>query len=166
MTLEQIKTLFDFDRWATQRILEVASALQPEKYLQDLASSHGGIHGTFVHAFAADTIWLERLTGAPRHPMITAAEIPNLATLREEWNRWRGSMDEYLGTLSDARLLEGFSHQDSKGNSYTYPLYYVLQHLVNHSTYHRGQVVSMLRQQGAKPVNTDLISFYRMRARS
>jgi len=161
MTHTEIMTLFSYDAWATERILEVATALQPEKYAQHLGSSHGGIHGTLVHAVAADRIWLDRLTGKANPAMMSEKELPTIAAVREEWSKWRVEMETYLRTLSDIKLLEPFSHQDTKGNTFNYPLYYVFQHLVNHSTFHRGQVVSMLRQQGAKPVNSDLIYYYR-----
>ncbi len=166
MTWEEAKTLFDYDAWATERILEVASALPPERYSQNLGSSHGGIHGTLVHAYAADRIWLDRLSGIPQPAMIPETAVPTLAVLRQQWKLWRAEMAAYLASLSDAKLNEPFSHQDTKGNSYTYPLYHVLQHIINHSTYHRGQVVSMLRQQGARPVNSDLIYYYRSVGRS
>ena len=71
MTIAEIKTLFAYDRWAMERILEVASTLQPEKYAQHLGSSHGGIHGTLVHALAADRLWLDRLTGMSQPVMLS-----------------------------------------------------------------------------------------------
>ena len=166
MTHAEIKSLFEYNKWATERILEVASTLQPEKYAQHLGSSHGGIHGTLVHALAANRLWLDRLTGRPQPVMLSEKDLPTLTTVRDEWSTWKVEMDQYLETLSDIGLTETFSHQDSKGNTYSYPLYQVLQHLVNHSTFHRGQVVSMLRQQGVKPVNSDLIYYYRSLKRS
>src|SRR3972149_1817847 len=166
MTYTEIKSLLEYNKWATERILEVASALQPEKYAQHLGSSHGGIHGTFVHAIAANRLWLDRLAGRPQAVMLSEKDLPTLAAVRDEWSKWKVDMDQYLQTLSDNKLTESFSHQDSKGNTYSYPLSQVLQHLVNHAAFHRGQVVSMLRQQGAKPVNTDLIYYYRTLHRS
>jgi len=166
MTHTEIKNLISYDAWAMERILEVVSALPAEKYTQHLGSSHGGLHGTLVHAVAADRLWLDRLTGKSRPVMLSEKDLPTFAAVRDEWSKWRIEIEQYLQTLSDIRLGEQFSHQDSKGNTYRYPLYHVLQHLVNHSTFHRGQVVSMLRQQGAKPVNSDLIYYYRTLQRS
>jgi uncharacterized damage-inducible protein DinB len=68
----------------------------------------------------------------------------------------------FLGSLqSDQDLVKSLTYKDLKGNSYTQPLIQTIQQVLNHATYHRGQVVTMLRQLGVKPVNTDLITYYR-----
>lgn len=161
MTHAEVETLFSYDAWAMERIFHVVSSLPPEQYSQHLGSSHGGIHGTLVHAVAADRFWLDRLTGKAEPVMMSEKDFPTFSAVRDEWSAWRSEMERYLQTLSDSKLEEMFSHKDSKGNTHSYPVSHVLQHLVNHSTYHRGQVVSMLRQQGVKPVNSDLIYYYR-----
>ena len=70
----------------------------------------------------------------------------------------------YVGGLSAADLERSFDYRDMKGNPHSSLLWQTLQHVANHSTYHRGQVTTLLRQLGAKPVGTDLIGFYRERA--
>lgn len=63
MTLADILTLFEYDEWATSRTLESLSSLSEGKYQENLKSSHGGIHGTLVHIYSADMIWLGRWKG-------------------------------------------------------------------------------------------------------
>ena len=72
---------------------------------------------------------------------------------------------DFVASLTSEDLLRTLSYKTMSGESHTQPHWQMLQHVANHSTYHRGQITTMLRQlEGAKPVSTDLIAFYRMRA--
>ena len=161
MTKQELITLFDFDRWAMERTLAVVSAISPDQYKKNLATSHGSVHGTLCHAIAAGRLWLDRLKGKPSPVMTTEQEIPGLPELQGLWQAWQTEMSTFLATLTDASVQNPFSHTDSKGRTFSYPMSNVLQHLVNHTTYHRGQVIAMLRQLGAKPVNCDFIYYLR-----
>ncbi len=160
MTIREIKDLFAFDAWATGRTLEAVSALTEEQFRKDIGNSFGSVHGTLTHLFGADKIWLARWkqgTPAPTKP----EDVPSLDYLKEKWNEVFGETRSFVASLSEDQLRNPFSYKDLRGNEYTQPLYHQLQHKVNHSTYHRGQITTMLRQLGAKPIGTDLITFYR-----
>jgi uncharacterized damage-inducible protein DinB len=163
MTLSDIKELFLFDEWATDRILEIVASLPEDQYSRDLRSSHGGIRGTLVHAYGAEWIWLERWKGGSPTALAREEDIPTFQQLVQRWSTLRQELNQFVASLSEERLALPHSYKDLKGNSYTQPLWQQMQHLVNHSTYHRGQVVTMLRQLGVKPVATDLIAFYRLK---
>ncbi len=165
MTLTDIKILFDFDKWATDRILEIVATIAEEQYSKNLGSSHGGIRGTLVHIYAADWIWLERWRGNSPSALIKEEDIPSLSMLKEKWNTLRAEMDQFVQSLNEEKLQALHSYKDTKGNTYSQFLWQQMQHLINHSTYHRGQVVTMLRQGGVKPVATDLIAYYRLQSK-
>jgi uncharacterized damage-inducible protein DinB len=161
MTRAEILTLFDYDEWATDRILESVSYLSDGKYHEDLKSSHGGIHGTLVHIYGADVAWLQRWKGSSPSALVDAGEIPNLESLKKRWKTYRIDLGNYLRSLAEDKLTAPLSYKDTKGNNHAEPLYQQLQHRINHASYHRGQIVTMLRQLGAKPLGTDLIAFFR-----
>jgi len=161
MTVEEISVLFQYDEWATGRTLESVSSLSEESYQRDLKSSHGGVHGTLVHIYGADLIWLERWKGKPTFGLISVEHVPTLDVLKGMWKRYRDELSEYVNGLDAGMLSAPLSYSDSRGNRHAEPLYRQMQHRVNHSSYHRGQVVTMVRQLGEKPQNTDLIAFYR-----
>jgi uncharacterized damage-inducible protein DinB len=163
MTLQEITTLFHYDRWATERTIESLSSLPEENYRKDLRSSFGSIHGTLVHIYWADCLWLARWEGRSSVPSISADQIPTLRTLNDRWQKYREDIHAYLANLSDGMLADPLPYTDTRGNEHSEPLYEQMQHKVNHSTYHRGQIVTMLRQLGQKPQATDLITFYRAR---
>ena len=162
MNLKDIYNLYDFNYWAKSRILGVVEPLSDKEYFKDLGSSHGGIHGTLVHSMGAEEIWLKRWKGDSPGSLYKAEDF---ATLDDVVNRWDMVEHEMMGFChmlkTDDDLTKLITYKDIKGNQYTQQLYLMMQHLVNHSTYHRGQVITMLRQLGAKPVGTDMIAFYR-----
>ena len=161
MTLEEIRELFEYDEWATNRILESVSALSEQDYRKDLGSSHGGMHTTLVHICGADELWLGRWAGNPPAAMLSVEDIPSLGILRERWDKYRSGLGVFLGGLDEARLNAPHSYKDSRGNEYRQILSRLMLHKLNHASFHRGQVVAMLRQVGAVPKNTDLSAFYR-----
>ncbi|MBI4427757.1 MAG: DinB family protein [Ignavibacteriales bacterium] len=162
MTRKEIETLYDYDEWATIRVLDVLEPLSEEQFTKDLGSSHGGIHGTVVHMFGADWIWFERWKGNSPTTLVTPEHLPTRQALRERWQDHFKDLKRFISTLDDGKLLKPHSYKDMKGNPYTQPLYHQMQHKVNHSSYHRGQIVALVRQVGAKAQSTDLINYYRI----
>ena len=164
MTLSDIQTLYDFNFWAKKRILEVVETVPHEQLMKDLGSSHGGIHGTLVHIMGAEEIWLKRWKGEPTAGLRKPEEFPTLESLTNHWAMVEMNTMGYCHMLkTDEELLHPFTYSDLKGNQHSQPLYQAMQHVVNHSSYHRGQIVTMLRQSGVKPVSTDLIAYYRQK---
>ena len=162
MHLQDIHDLYEFNYWANHRILQLLEQLPAEQYAREMGSSHGGTHGTLVHAMGAEEIWLQRWKGNSPGTMYTASEFPGLEAVSNRWEMVEMEMMGFCHMLkTDDDILKVISYKDMKGNAYSQPLYQMMQHLVNHSTYHRGQIITLLRQLGAKPVGTDLITFYR-----
>ena len=163
MTPEQARTLYAYDAWANQRVLDACAALAPEQFTKDLGSSFRSVRDTLAHIMGAEWLWLERFRGRAAG-LPSGDQFPDLASLRARWAEVERDLLAYVGGLSAADLERSFDYRDTKGNPHTSLLWQTLQHVANHSTYHRGQVTTLLRQLGAKPVGTDLIGFYRERA--
>jgi uncharacterized damage-inducible protein DinB len=163
MTAQDIGTFFAYDAWATERTLESVAALSEELYRKDLGSSHGGIHGTLVHLYGAGLTWLQRWKGRSASPAVSVAEVPTLRVLAGLWKDNRSELDDFVRGITDAALAAPLPYADRKGNPHAEPLFQQMLQVVNHGSYHRGQVVTMLRQVGGTPTATDLIMFYRTR---
>jgi uncharacterized damage-inducible protein DinB len=164
MTLQEIKTLHAYNSWADNRVLDAVAQLPTDQYMQDMKSSHGGIHGTLIHLVGAEKIWLERFHGEPQ-PFLSQNPPKSLQELKTIWEKVGYDTAKWLGAMTDKKLSETFSMKTAKGDTYTHMYWQAFQHLVNHSSYHRGQVVAMFRQLGVKPPSTDLILFYRETAK-
>lgn len=165
MTLQEIKTLHAYNSWADNRIFEALAQLPEEQYLRDMKGSHGGIHTTLVHLVGGQKIWLERFHGAPQ-PFLSENPPKSLTELKGIWEKVGYDTAKWLGAMTDKKLQDTFTMKTSKGDTYTHLYWKAFQHVVNHSTYHRGQIVTMLRQLGVKPPTTDLILFYRETAKA
>lgn len=163
MTPEDARTLFAYDSWANRRLLEAAAALTPEQFTKDLGSSFRSVRDTLAHIMGAEFLWLERFQGRTA-ALLDPGQFPDIAALRARWAQVENDLTAYVGKLTAADLERSFDYRDMKGNPHTSVLSQTLQHLANHSTYHRGQVTTLMRQLGAKPIGTDLIGFYRERA--
>lgn len=161
MTANDINTLFTYNTWATNKLLEAASQIPEQQYLQDMKSSHGGIHDTFVHIVAAQKMWLSRWVGRPDASLVKAREYPAFTELKKLWEQVDKETLTFLNTLSDEKLQSSFSMTSMRGETFTHTFQQMMQHLVNHSSYHRGQIVTMIRQLGIKPPATDMIGFFR-----
>lgn len=163
MTCEEIRLLYEYDAWANQRMRDAAAVLTPEQFLRDLGSSFPSVRDTMAHIYGATWIWLERWKGNTPGTLPTAADFPTHASVVARWGALERELIAFVRTLSAADLASEREYRTLKGTAFRNPLWQSLQHLVNHNSYHRGQLTTMLRQLGATPVSTDLILFYRDR---
>src|SRR5215510_11822300 len=101
MTKNEIHTLFKYDQWATAQQLETVSRLAPETYHRDFGDSFGGIHGTLVHIYGAQKIWLERWNGGTPAGLPNAKDIPTLGMLTERWAGLRNDLAAFIESLTE-----------------------------------------------------------------
>ena len=162
MTQNEIQQLYDYDKWADLKLLEIIATITKDHYKKDLASSFGGIHGTLVHILSADKVWFARWTGTTP-TVLNAEDFPTDEVVKKQWDAYHCEISNFVRGLTEEKLNEPLSYNDFKENSYVHPLFQQMQHKVNHSSYHRGQIVTMLRQIGEKVVSTDMISYIRQK---
>lgn len=166
MNLNDIQQLYAYTEWANALTLDAAEKLSAEQLLQDVQISHGSIFGTLLHMAGAEWIWLERWhghspTGADAWAQWTVEHCGDLQQLRAQWQQVIDKRRAYLASLTDADLPREVSFKRINGEANSLPLVQQMQHVVNHATLHRGQVVGMIRQLGSAPPATDLL-FYLM----
>jgi uncharacterized damage-inducible protein DinB len=162
MTQEEVRTLYDYNSWANHRVLEACVPLSPEQFSRDLKSSFPSVRATLEHIMWAEKLWLERWRGSSASGS-SAESFADLAGLRARWNQIEADLQGFVRGLSPADLDRVVEYRNTKGVAFSNPLHEMLRHLVNHGSYHRGQVTTMLRQLGAAALATDLIAFYRER---
>ena len=161
--MDEIRELFAYDRWATDRLLEAASGLGDEALRRDLRSSFPSVLATFVHILSSDWVWLRRWNGESPTGRPEGWDVSSLDAVRARWAEVRAERDALLAGLGDHDLERALDYRNTAGREYRSTMAQMLRHVINHATYHRGQVVTMLRQLGATPPATDLIAFHRER---
>jgi uncharacterized damage-inducible protein DinB len=164
MTHRDLTTLLDFHYWARDRVLEAVAQLSPEQYTRDLGSSFRSVRDTLVHLYSAEWNWYTRGHGTSPTSMLDPGDYPDVASLGRAWRAHEQQMRAFLASLDDAAIARTIDYKALNGQPYTSSVSQMVQHVVNHGTYHRGQVQAMLRQLGASPARSvDLITFYRER---
>lgn len=160
MDLEEARHLYDFNSWANGRILTACEALAPEQFTRDMGASFRSVRDTLLHILGAEWIWLERWKGRSPAALPSAQQLPTFSEARTWWQGIDSNLRKFVAGLKREDLDQVIQYRNFLGHSFSYPLQSMLRHVVNHSTYHRGQVASMLRQLGAKPPATDLLRYY------
>jgi len=163
MTLADIQLLYEYNYWAKSRLLQSLDSLREEDLSKDLKSSFPSIHATLTHIIGAEQIWLQRFTGEPPQKFLAVQDVPTYAAAKEKWGHVEHDMISYVQSLTEDRLRDVFAFKNLKGEPVSQVRWQALQHLVNHGTYHRGQLTTMIRQIGGTPPNADLIAFYRQK---
>jgi uncharacterized damage-inducible protein DinB len=165
MTRSEIDLLVEFNYWARDRMLDAVSAASVDEFTRPIESSFSSVRDTLVHIYSAEWVWYTRWQGeSPSAPIATHA-FADLATLVAAWRRLEGQIRAYVGSQDDAALDRTIEYRLINGQPGRSVLWQMVQHVVNHGSYHRGQVTTMLRQLGLPaPKGTDLITFYRERA--
>lgn len=159
MAAGDIRALYAYNSWANHRVLEACAPLSAAQFTQNLHSSFPSVRDTLAHIMLAEWLWLERWLG--RSPAFPASDFADLPAIRNRWQKIETDLQAFVRKLSEADLERVVEYRNTKGDAFANPMWQMLGHLVNHGTYHRGQVVTMLRQLGATPRATDLIAFYR-----
>lgn len=159
MTTGDIKFLFDYNRWANHKTFDVVSRLDEEKRNQPLGTSFATVHGTLAHIVGAEWVWLERWNGSSPRSLPAKTDLSTNDALLKMIAEVEAGQEKLIASLDDSALEKKFSYTSFSGEIWSYPLGTSMQHLVNHSSYHRGQVTSLLRQLGADAVSTDLLRF-------
>ncbi|HEY1204384.1 MAG: DinB family protein [Bryobacteraceae bacterium] len=141
--------LLDYNYWARDRQLQACAALSQEQFLS--------VRDTLAHLVAVEWIWLERWRGRSPQALLAAEELPTLAAISERWSAVERELRAFLGGLSDEALEHPFTYVNSKGETWTYLLWLAVFHVLNHQSYHRGQVTMQLRLLGFEPPQVDFL---------
>ena len=166
MNLTDIRNLFDYTEWANALAMNAASDLSDEDLRRDVGISHGSIFGTLRHMAGAEWIWLERWHGrspakAEAWSLWTDESCADLVTLKERWSGIIDGRARYISGLDEARLAAELPFRLLSGDQNSMRLVDQMQHVANHATLHRGQIVGMIRQLGIEPPSTDLVFYLR-----
>src|SRR5437870_104475 len=166
MNLSDIRNLFDYTEWANGLAMDAAERLSEEDLRRNVGISHGSIFGTLLHMAGAEWIWLERWHG--RSPakseawsLWTTESCADLATLNQRWKEVVDRRAQFISDLDEPRLAAELPFKLLSGDPNSMKLVDQMQHVANHATLHRGQVVGMIRQLGFAPPSTDLLFYLR-----
>ena len=164
MSPSEMQQLYDFNSWANHRSLNAAENLNPEQFVKQLGSSFPSVRDTLAHIYGAEWIWFERFQGRSPSSLPDRNQFPDVPSLRQKWVDQDEQLRNFVAGLTQADLDRDFEYKTLNFGVYRNPMWQSMMHLVNHGSYHRGQVTTLIRQLGGQPMLTDLMHFYRERA--
>ena len=161
--LTEIQRLYDYNSWANERVLESLRSIGQEVFTCNKQASHGSIRGIIAHIAAAEWIWLERWKGSSPVGLLPESEFETLEIATQRLCKIDHDLRQFTSRLTQADLDGRREYKTTEGKPYSNVLSDMLLHLANHSSYHRGQITTLLRQSGAVPQSTDFILFIRLK---
>jgi len=161
MTVEEARALFAYDDWANGRLVEAVERLTAEQSGKTIASSFPSLRETVAHIVMAEWFWLHRWLGENPTKAPAWESGSSLTEVQKALAGVQSDRGALLDRLSDEALAEPAPYRDKGGGEHHQRLGDQMRHVVNHSTYHRGQAATQLRQLGETPPGTDLILYLR-----
>jgi uncharacterized damage-inducible protein DinB len=162
MNLNELRTLVDYHYWARDRLLQAVEPLTADQLAFTIASSFPSVHETLVHLWGAEVIWLRRWEGDSPTELPAGDSVADLASIRRVWAEEETKLRALLERLGENGVARPMEYRTFDGKPYVQPFWQMLVHLVNHGSYHRGQVTTMLRQLGVPPpMQMDFSAFCR-----
>ena len=153
----------EFMKWADEIVLGALSQVSTDRVSADLGSSFKSMFDTLNHVYLAELVWLKRVQGEGNARLADLPVPPDMKALAHAWPDVHRMWLDWAGSFSGDDWNKPCTHRNSAGVESTLPYWQIALHVVNHGSYHRGQVATMLRQSGATPPGTDLAIFYRTR---
>jgi len=161
MNLRDILTLYDYNYWATRRILSVSAQVSLEKFIVSTAHSFGSLRGTLVHTLDSEAAWrmlLQHNTLA-YFRVLKEEDFPTFESLEGRWKEEELVMRDYLIHLTDDDLTGMIRYATDEGDQRERVLWHCLLHVVNHGTHHRSEAAAILTDYGHSPGGLDFTAF-------
>jgi len=165
MNLTDLNTWLDYHYWARDVVLDAVELLTPDQFTRPVESSFKSMRDTVAHMYGAEWLWYCRWTGNLGASMPKYDTWPDLISIRKAWLDHQVKVRTLVTDEGEAGVSRVYHYKSLAGQPTSSQFWEMLVHVVNHGSYHRGQVTTLLRQLGAAPPkSTDMITFFRTRA--
>ena len=161
MSVELIRELYAYHRWANGRLFNLAAGLGDAMMTRDMGKpwSFPTLKGMFAHLYGADAIWLSRWKGSPSARMQGDADFSTVGELRAKWDLLEAEQRAFVDGLSERDLSRFVTYTNNQGVESRVALGPLLQHVVNHATHHRSEVATMLTMASGSPPDTGIATY-------
>ncbi|MEM7119098.1 MAG: DinB family protein [Chloroflexota bacterium] len=159
---KMLMTLYEYNYWATERILAQTAVLPSNLFTMQPAYSLNSLRDTLVHTMAAEWIWRMR-TQEQEWPteLLDPAEFPTLETVEARWETEQQKMWGFLTSLRKKDLKRVVHYRSTEGQELANVLGHILHHVVLHGMQHRAESAAILTEFGYSPGDIDFIVYLR-----
>ncbi len=166
MLANAMRMSYGYDEWATAKIFEAASGLTAEQFDAQGPIPHGSIRATLLHLLDVHrgylTWWDGSLPAQEAYARtFDMADYSDLASVRHAWHEVMEQTHAFVGDLTDEDMTRYYSTAAPDGSEFGFPLWQMMQHIINHSTQHRSEIAVLLTEAGCSPGDVDMV-FYQM----
>lgn len=152
-TMKQLLHQFaNYNCWANQKIFDCINTCSGNEVNQEINSSFTSIYKTIQHMWLAEDIWWQRLKLVEQLDLSVEKFDGSFAELLKNYTQRSATIAAWVDNATEVQLAHVFAFQNTKKEQFKQPVYEVLLHVFNHGTYHRGQLVTMLRQLGVEKI--------------
>jgi uncharacterized damage-inducible protein DinB len=153
---DDFASLYAYNRWANGHVLDACRKLTPDQYVAEPAPGWSSVRSTVVHIAVVTDGWLRGMAGESVQSLPTEADLPTVEDAASQLDQAYRRFDDLLPTLTPEQMTTPRTFRGRRGD-WVMPPWVVLRHIVNHSTYHRGQVASKLKRFGVEQPATDFV---------
>ena len=154
---DDFASLYAYNRWANERVAESCAGLTVEEYARAIGGGWPCVRDTLVHIASGTQAWRERFAGNSPSRLLTGADIPELAGAVRLLEDADAAMERFVAETPEDARRQVLAYVNLQGATKRVPYWAVFRHVVNHATYHRGQISAMIRSLGHDPKPTDLV---------
>ena len=164
MELTHVKKLFDYHHWAADKLFDALGDVTAAELDKPWGGSFKTARALLRHIVGAEQLWLERFGGNSPKAMPEMPATWSGGDYLAEWRKVKAREQAFVKGLTQQMLDGSLSYTNMKGENHTFPLADILTHVVNHGTYHRGQLTHLLRDLGRPGVSTDYVAWLAVKA--
>jgi uncharacterized damage-inducible protein DinB len=153
------RELYRYNTWANGRVFDAVARVGPAQFVREVGGSYPSLRACLTHIVSAEWLWLRRWKGRSPKRLWSPGDFPRVDELRARWIEVEAEQAAFVSLLTDDALERSVSYVGLQGRTWEYALWRQMLHVVNHSSYHRGQATLLLRLLGATPAPTDFLVF-------
>jgi uncharacterized damage-inducible protein DinB len=162
MTKNYFIQLADYNIWANNIVHSWFEKISDEQWEQPIVSSFNSLAATALHIAGAETVWLDRFNQVKAPVWLPAVFKGSKKEILELWSKASQNLKSFIENFDETKLPIILSFKRLNGEIVELPHYQLFAHTFHHSGYHRGQIVTMLRQAGFTDITSlDMLSFFR-----
>lgn len=158
---QYIQTLFSYNQWAKEKILETTARLSHEEYMTTGEFPHRNLHAVLTHTLFAEWIWRNRWMGVSPTTRLKPEDFPTFDVLKIRWHAEDVELMKFVENVTDDQLNNPFQYSSTEGIRYENILWESMAHVINHGTQHRSEAAVILTELGYSPGDLDMILFTR-----
>ena len=156
---DYLQHLYDYNYWANKRYLAVAETLTEEQLFRKQRHSWDNVHAVFVHMMGSERMWPMRWRGE-MGTFLDSKDFPTIASVREYWVDVEKNMRAFIAEQTEQSLLSDITYTNSKGETFTLPLWQMVVQPPNHNTHHRGELAAMFALMNVPHPEEEVVQYF------